>query len=223
MKALLALSICGLSIALSAQTGVRTFTSPDGTFRFRYSPLLIDCTKLVPSKPAPSNVPKVFLGTPPPFSVPDSCMSQAPMCTDPGVGATTIACYAYPKDEFRNKPAFTAATFFVAEIAELTKEKDCLQGSQYWNPGSIETAKVTKINGTIFKVFEVGGGWAGGGQWGLIYRTFHRNKCYELGIQNAAENPGGFDEGTFEEFTKKDNDKVEDRLNRVLNSFKFLR
>jgi hypothetical protein len=145
------------------------------------------------------------------------------MCTDPGVGAKTIACYAYPKDEFRNKPAFIAATFFVAEIAEATTEKDCLRGSQYWNPGSTETAKVTKINGTIFTVFEVEDGWAGGGQWGVIYRVFHGSTCYELGIQNAAENSGAFDEGTFEEFTKEDNDKVHRRLNQALNSFTFLR
>ena len=223
MKILLALGVCSLSIALSAQTAVRTFTSPDGVFRFRYSPSLIDCTKLVPSKPEPSNVPKVFVGTPPPFSVPDSCTSQAPMCTDPGVGAKTIACYAYPKDEFRNKPAFIAATFFVAEIAELRTKKDCLLGSQYWNPESIETAKVTHINGTSFKVFEVGGGWAGGGEWGLMYRAFHENECYELGLQTANENPGGFDPGTIEEFTKKDNDTVQRRLNQALSSFTFLR
>jgi len=36
----------------------------DGTFRFRYSSSLIDCIKLVPSWPAPSNVPKVDVGTP---------------------------------------------------------------------------------------------------------------------------------------------------------------
>jgi hypothetical protein len=37
----------------------------DGTFRFRHSSSLIDGIKLVPSWPAPANVPKVDVGAPP--------------------------------------------------------------------------------------------------------------------------------------------------------------
>jgi len=46
----------------------------------------------------------------------DHCHSQAGVCDDRGSSALTIACFAYPKDEFRDKPQFSAAAFFVAGV-----------------------------------------------------------------------------------------------------------
>jgi hypothetical protein len=222
LRALIAIFPLWFATMGSAQAALRVFTSPDGAFRFKYSPLLVDCTKLVPTKRPSSDVPKVFLGKPPALSVPDSCMSQGPMCVADESVARTVACYAYPKEEFKNKPTFIAATFFVAEISGAT-ESVCLQGSKYWDPNSLKSAKVTNINGIPFKVFEVSDGWAGGGQCGSAYRVFHENKCYELGIQTANENSGAFDPGTFEEFTKRDGDKVQRRLREPLNTFVFMK
>jgi hypothetical protein len=152
MKLLIALCVCGLSVALPAQTSLRAFNSPDGVFQFAYSDMLVDCTKKVPSKPTSSGLPRVFVGTPPALSIPDSCQSMEDVCSDLGGQVSTLACFAYPKDKFRDKPVFAAAAFFVGKIEEATTESACLQGSQNWNPDERETAKLTKINGVAFKV-----------------------------------------------------------------------
>ncbi len=222
MKVLIALCVCGLSAALPAQTSLQTFTGPDGVFQFAYSDMLVDCTKKEPSTPTSSSVPKVFAGSPPPVSIPDSCQSMADVCSDLGGQVNTLACFAYPKDKFRDKPVFAAAAFFVGKIEEATTEGVCLQGSHNWNPDEIETAKLTKINGVVFKVFEIGDNWAGGGQGGPVYRTFHDKKCYELGIQTSVER-AAYDPETSKEFTKEDSDEVQRRLKQALNSFKFVR
>jgi hypothetical protein len=222
MKVLIALCVCGLSVALPAQTSMPTFTSADGVFQFTYSSVLVDCTKKVPSKPTSSGVPKVFAGNPPALSIPDSCQSMADVCSDLGGEVSTLACFAYPKDKFRDKPVFAAAAFFAGKVEEVTTESACLQGSQNWNPDEIESAKLIKINGVEFKVFEIGDNWAGGGQGGPVYRTFHDKKCYELGIQASVER-AAYDPETSKEFTKQDSDEVQSRLKEALNSFKFLK
>jgi hypothetical protein len=144
MKVLIALCVCGLSVALPAQTSMPTFTSPDGVFQFTYSSVLVDCTKKVPSKPTSSGVPKVFAGNPPALSIPDSCQSMADVCSDLGGEVSTLACFAYPKDKFRDKPVFAAAAFFAGKVEEVTTESACLQGSQNWNPDEIESANSSK-------------------------------------------------------------------------------
>jgi hypothetical protein len=222
MKWLIAFCVFGLSVTVPAQTSLRTFTSSDGALQFSYSTILVDCARQVPSKPASSGVPKVFVGNPPASSIPDSCQSMADVCSDLGGQVSIIACVAYPKDKFRDKPAFIAAAFFVGEVGEATTETACLQGSQNWNPDEIETAKLSKINGVTFKVFEIGTNWAGGGQGGPVYRTFHDKKCYELSIQTAISR-GEYDPETVKEFTRQDSDEVQGRLKQALNSFKFVK
>ena len=222
MKVPIAVCVCALAVTLAAQTSRQTFSSPDGVFQFTYSGMLVDCIKKVPSKPKPSGVPKVFVGIPPALSIPDSCQSMADVCSDLGGQVSTLACFAYPKDKFRDKPVFAAAAFFVEKIEEAATESACLQGSQNWNPDEIEAAKLTEINGVAFKVFEIGDNWAGGGQGGHVYRTFHDKKCYELGIQTSVER-AAYDPETSKEFTKQDSDEVQRRLKQSLNSFKFVK
>jgi hypothetical protein len=147
-------------------------------------------------------------------------MSQGGMCNGGGSQGRTLACFAYPKDRFRDKPTFVAAAFFVTGIDEATTEKLCLQGSQNWD--ETVTAKTSQVNGIRFKVFQIADNWLGGGQWGPVYRTFHDNKCYELGIQTAMER-GGYDAGTIKKFTKEDNEEMQRRLKQALNSFTFLK
>jgi hypothetical protein len=45
MKTLTTFFLCVLAIAGPAQTSVKTFTSPDGVFRFRYSDMHVNCTQ----------------------------------------------------------------------------------------------------------------------------------------------------------------------------------
>ena len=209
MKTLIAICFCGLSISLSAQTTLRTFTSPDGIFQFKYSDVLVDCTSVGKQE----NIAGA--------SVRQSCMTQGAICDGPGSGGTALACFTYPKEKFTDKPAFVAATFYVSEILSAESEQVCLKGSPDWYVIK-SGAERTTINHINFKTFEIGDNWTGHGQIGPAYRTFHNGKCYELGIQNVFSR-AEYDPGTVKEFTKKDSSEVERRLRQAPNSFVFLK
>ncbi len=209
MKQLVALCLCGLSIPLLAQTKLRTFTSSDGVFQFKYPDLLVDCTS--PGKHYNGSA----------SSVSESCLSQGAVCDGPGSGGSALACFAYPKETFKDKPYFVIASFFVSEIKPVKTEQQCLKGSPDWFVLSSK-ARTTKINHVSFKTFEIGDNWTSGGQSGPVYRTFHNGTCYELGMQTVISR-AVYDPGTVKAFTKNDGAEVESRLGEALNSFVFLK
>ena len=205
MKRLVVFWVCVFAIASSAQT-LQTYTSADGVFRFKYSKILIDCTPvLTEGKAAPP--------------VMDACTSQDPVCDDGGGDAKTIACFAYPKEKLHDKPTFIAATFFIEEVPGSKTEEICSQKSPNWMVTKTRTAT---IQGVRFRVFEIGDNWAGGGQWGPIYRTFHNGKCYKLGLQTAMAR-GGYDDEIIRRFSKQDAEEIETTLNHPLHSFEFVK
>jgi hypothetical protein len=205
MKTFIVFWFCMLAVLSPAQR-LKTYKSPDGAFRFKYSEILIDCSPLLTQGKADS-------------SVTDACMSQAPVCDDGGGDAKTIACFAYPKDKFQDKPTFIAATFFVARVPRLKSKQACLQKSPNWMVTGTRTAT---INGVHFGVFEIGDNWLGGGWRGPIYRAFHDGKCYELGLQTAMAR-GGYDDEVLKKFTKQDAQDVDTKLKAALHSFEFVK
>jgi hypothetical protein len=210
MKVALAVLVsCGLWLPLFAQTSPSTFTSPDRVFRFQYSRLLVRCI------PEPSQ--EGYSGS---WDPADACMSQAGVCDDAASSDSTVVCFAYPKNKFKDKPTFSAAAFFVAEVRKATTQANCLAGSKYWRTPN--TANVT-INGLRFKLFHISDSWLSGGQVGDIYRVFHRKRCYELGIQQAGTSLGAYGAGTIKEFTKRDQGEVHACLKQTLDSFRFLK
>lgn len=216
MKTLVVLLAGGLAIAGSAQQSMKTFTSPLGLFRFRYPETLVNCTKRhTTDATRESGIPGVD------HPLPDSCAGQEALCAGPGSNGTTLACFAYPKEKFKDKPHFVGAAFFISEIQPARTESECLAGSPDW---LVTNSKVepTKINGITFKAWDIEDNWAGGGQSGPVYRSFHHGKCYELGIQIAISR-AEYDPGTFKEFTEQDRSEVDDRLRQALNSFVFLK
>ncbi|MGA9391738.1 MAG: hypothetical protein WBV69_14975 [Candidatus Sulfotelmatobacter sp.] len=209
MRTLIALCLFGLTIPLPAQTPLRTFTSPDGIFQFKYSDMLVDCASLGKQENGTGS------------SVPEACMSQGSICGGMGSEEATLACFAYPKERFKDKDIFVAATFYVSEILSAKTEEVCLKGSPDWFVIKSK-AETTTINHITFKAFEIGDNWTSGGQSGPAYRTFHKGKCYELGIQNVVSR-AVYDPGTVKKFTKKDSSEVQSRLRQPLNSFVFLK
>lgn len=207
MKQFIAICLCALAIPLTAQTNPQTFTSPDGDLQFKFSSALIHCTQ----------------GT---FRngdarwIEDSCLSQGNLCDDDSTKGTTIICLAYPNDKFKDKPAFIAAVFFVGLVPASTTQQACLEGSQDW---LVHDSRATKINGVSARLFHTSDAWMSGGESGEIYRVFHGNRCYELGIQEANSNTRGYDPGTFKEYTAQDEAKVQAAVHQPLNSFKFLK
>ena len=213
-------SLCGLSVTLPAQTSLQTFTSQDRVFKFQYSPVLVHCTSQQSEEGYPGSW------------IPDACSSQEGVCDDALSSATTIACFAYPKDNFKDKPTFSAAAFFVAEVRapeQPITRKACLEGSPGWWPP--ETARKTtrgqstRINTINAKLFRVTDSWTSGFQTGEIYRVFHGNKCYGLGIQDTGAKSTAFEPEQYEEIEKaatEDDKNYGQLLSQVLHSFRFL-
>ena len=220
MKTLITFLVCGLAIAGPAQQSLKTFTSPSGLFRFQYSDMLVNC---MPQQTPASRIKSGILegDQAAVSSLPDSCMTQGAICDGPGSEGSAMACFAYPKERFKDKPLFVAATFFVSEIRSAKTEKECLKGSPNWLVIN-SRAGTTTINHVTFKIFEIGDNWTSGGQDGPAYRTFHNGMCYELGIQTFTSR-AEYDPGTVKQFTKKDWSEVEGRLRQALNSFVFLK
>jgi hypothetical protein len=183
---------------------LKTFTSPDGDFRFRYSQALIRCTKSDEHEDR--------------WEPYESCESQESACGEDE--ANTLACFAYPMEKFGDSAHRGVETFTAAEVKEAKTKDLCLKGPEDW---PMNAGAARNINGVIFKLFEVQSAWTGGGISGELYRAFHSNKCYELGIWSAGSNPANFDSDETEKFTKEDAKELDLRLEQPLNSFRFLK
>ena len=202
-------SLYGLPVILRAHSTLQTFTSPDRVFKFQYSPGLVHCS----SQKSEEGYPGSWFPAP-------ACSSQQGVCDDAASSATTIVCFAYPKDDFKDKPTFIAAAFFIAEVREATTPGACLKGSPNW---LIESSQSTRINSISGKLFRITSEWTSGGQDGEIYRVFHDKKCYEFGIQEATTNPAAYDHEAIKEFTKQDSAKVRASLEQARDSFTFFK
>ena len=101
-------------------------------------------------------------------------MSQGAICDGPGSEGSAMACFAYPKERFKHKPLFVAATFFASEIRSAKTEKECLKGSPNWLVIN-SRAGMTTTNHVTFKIFEIGDNWTSGGQGGSASNFSQRN------------------------------------------------
>jgi hypothetical protein len=200
MKTVAIWALCGVSALACAQASQKTFTSSDGVFRFRYPEMLMDC---MVKRSATS----------------DSCLSQGALCNGPGSEGTTKACFAYPRERLKEKPMFVAAAFFVSDIESAKTQSQCLKPSPDWL--LISSKGITRINHVSFASFEIGDNWAGGGQSGPVYRTFHRGECFELGIQTVISR-AAYDPDGHNNLTDQDLSEVDGPLKEALHSFVFL-
>jgi hypothetical protein len=207
MKAIVA--ICALSAMVSGQAAVQTFTSEDGAFQFKYSPKLVHCML----QRAPNGHGSGWAPT-------NSCISQDELCDDEDVGAVTIACFAYPKDELKDKPEFDAATFFVARLPAGTTPHACLEPSKDWLVNKSESATIGSVSGRLFHTSDR---WTNGRQEGDVYRVFRNDVCYQLDIEEATSDDDVHVSATSEEFTKQDQAEVRARLKEPVESFTFLK
>jgi hypothetical protein len=206
MKKFIAICICALAIPLCAQTNPQTFTSPSNDFHFQYSAALIHCTR-------GSIRPGARVAW-----LEDSCLSQGDICDNDATTGVTVVCLAYPKDKLQDKPGFIAAVFFVRSDPEARTQKARVEGSQDW---LVHDSRAAKIDGISAKLFHTSDAWMSGSESGEVYRVFHNDKCYELGILEADSNQASYDPGTFKEYTAKDAVKVHASLQQALNSFQF--
>ena len=193
--------------AQSHDEALKTFTAPDGAFSFRYSNNLVHCERK-----------KQGSGDDYYWAPGDTCAAYNPVCDDiVGQHQTSIACFAYPQNKFTNTRAFEAATFSVEVINDSATEKSCLAG-----PPDAERRSTTTIHGVSFRAFEVGQAAMNQGVDDDVYRTFHKGKCYQLGIDVATANAEIADPPE-RELTDADWHEVNGRLEQARDSFRFLK
>jgi len=196
-------------VILSAQKGApkdrkEGFTSIDGTFHFEYSSSLVRCSRN-PNQPDR-------------WGPDESCEAFTPVCSDfSGASDGTVTCIAYPAGGIKGTN-FQAAAFSVSELKAATTEAECLIVGK--PPPHVGTAHRETLNGVVFAVVETDGVATGNLIDSSTYRSFHRNKCYELDVRIAFSNPANADPATMKTFDLK---IVHDRLKQVLDTFKFVK
>lgn len=184
----------------SAKTLV--FKSGDGSFRFAYKCSFRVCTA----------------------GKTESC----------GCDADASACVMYPARRLEAVTNFGGATF---EVREAKTERESMTPDVCVTPRAVETPAgvpswpeflisaqhpAETIGGVLF----VHGIWTEGGlshsKSVNLYRTFHRNKCYELSISQSYVDAEAFDPPS-RTLTKEQQKRVDDSLSQILHSFRFLR
>ena len=111
---------------------------------------------------------------------------------------------------------FQAAAFSVNELKEARSEAECLKVKE--SPPHVRKVHTQIVNRMRFMVTETDSVAAGNLIDGYAYRSFHRNKCYELDIRIAFSNPANADPGTMKNFDPK---AVQRQLKQVLDTFEF--
>jgi hypothetical protein len=124
---------------------------------------------------------------------------------------------AYPADNMKGTN-FQVAAFSVSELKEANTESKCLTGDE--PPPHTPVSRREMVNGAKFDITESDSGAAGNLMNGFVYRSFHRQTCYELDIRIAYSNPGNYDPGAIKIF---DSEQVRQKLTEVLHTFKFLK
>lgn len=152
----------------------------------------------------------------------DSCTAYFPICGDIP-NRTSLVCFAYEKGKFRAKRDFEARTFLVAEIKQAITEEKCLSMFPDWEADSRGKGKIQIINGTTFEEFNDSEGLMSQAMDVEMYRSFHRNRCYELSVRIATIDPDPEVQGASNQFSKEDWNEVHKALEGPLNSFRFLK
>jgi len=94
-----------------------------------------------------------------------------------------IACVIYPGDNLQDSN-FEAAAFSVNDITKAATEQDCLGfADQLPSPGSEHLAtEAVRLNGQLFRYASTTTTLTGHSQFAQRYRSFHKDRCYELRI-----------------------------------------
>jgi hypothetical protein len=93
---------------------------------------------------------------------------------------------------------FQAAAFSVSELKAGTTQAECLKAEE--PPPHVGRARRETVNGVTFTVIEIDGVATGNLIDDYVYRSFHRDKCYELDVRIAFSNPANADPGTMKNF-----------------------
>lgn len=186
----------------SSETALRTFTSPDGSFRITYPDLLIRCER-VREKNGTSY--SYYWAQP-------GCSAYIPPCSNADADDQPLLCLAYPPKKFAGNPTFGAAVFTVGETNQ--SDGECLA---YDHP-----LKPVTIRGVTFTAGESGDAALGHTRYSKGYASYHNGRCYDFAITIVTTNGADFDP-PVKELTKDEWDEVKRPLEQARDSFEFLK
>jgi hypothetical protein len=153
------------------------------------------------------------------FSYPESLSggpqmrgSYIPVCDN-----DAIVCLKYPEDEYRGYN-FEAAAFSVTALPRPTTRAKCLS---YVGDRTCKPMNTTVRGGVKFATASCGEGGLGHNASGPSYRTYHRGTCYQLSVRIATSEFVNFPEGSVQEFSRADREKVEQLLRIPVESFRL--
>ncbi len=186
---------------VGSAVGQKSFTSPDGTFRLQYSDSYIS-----------------YAGT----RAPDQ--PYIPVCLDSLVTQSLLACIQYRGSEFSGTN-FGGAALQVTLVKGVTP-KTCTNPPLPADGPRFEldkSAPTKTINATTFSHGTFSGVAAGHSATSDLYRVVHNGECYELAINITQTTFANFDPGTMREFKDADHRRVHDELEKILDTFEFLK
>jgi hypothetical protein len=206
MRVLATVVLALLPFATSAQTvkspneKMETYTSPDGTFSFLYSEILVRC-ELRPQQEGY-------------YWVQPECNSYHPACGDSPKPDEPLVCIAYPRNQYTDSPTFEAGVFSASEVSE-TQE-------QCTGELARRGRKAIQIGGVRLYFDEEADGGMSQMRNSKEYVTYHGGKCYAIAITVATANAGAFDPPP-KELSKQDWAEINGRLEQVRDSFRLLK
>jgi hypothetical protein len=209
MRAVAALTLMAvfLPIPVFGQTAKKTstFTNSDGAFRFVYPTDFQVCTR---GKIDPCN------------------QSFIPLCEP-----DALVCAVYPAEEFKDT-SFGAASFQVREIfaeqqmmtADVCvtpyprKDGDTVLG---WPEFLISAEHPVEMIGGVEFVHGVDAEGATGHSSGIdLYRTFHKQRCFESSVSETGTNPN-ISDPPLKTLTPAQRQKLDQTMTDILHSFRF--
>jgi hypothetical protein len=148
--------------ALGQQTpSLETFASPDGAFQFLYP----ESYQLLVGE-------RILKAT-------QGRHAGIPVCDF----STALVCVIYPVERLES-PRFEAAGFSVDAVPAVTAEQACLAYTGRVQPARGEQTQPSsfRINGRVFRYVSTRRAAPGHLQSAHLYRTFQKERCYEMRI-----------------------------------------
>jgi hypothetical protein len=200
--------IVAAELVLAGQTKdskLRAWSGAGSVFQIEYPQNLVRCEHLDAENPDV-------------WSPEGACAASIAVCDSSGHAGNVLACLAYPPSEFHGSE-LQAAAFTVSRIDSFHTASDCLQR---WGSPNTSAIHAEQIRGAKFQaamVKEAEGNYVAEH---AVYRTFHKDACYELDVNLSTALDTAFAaEDKPRKLTAAERQKIKGALTQALEGFRF--
>jgi hypothetical protein len=193
------------SASQSKDAKLRIWSSPRAAFQIEYPQNLVRCEHLDAENPDV-------------WSPEAACAASIPVCDSSGHAGNVLACLAYPASEFP-RSELQAAAFAVSRVDSFRLENDCLQR---WGSPNASDLQAEQIRGVKFQAARVEESQGNYIAQHFVYRTFHKDACYELDVNISTALDNAFAaEDKPRKLTSAEREKIKGALTQALQGFRF--